>query len=113
MPGKGRQMISWIHIYDLVSLYLAALEDETYRGACNAVAPFPVSNALLVRSLAEYRYGNAFVCILVPAALLRLAMGKRAAEVLGSATVSARKVLDRGFVFRYPNIGPAIRQLLG
>ncbi|WP_018629798.1 TIGR01777 family oxidoreductase [Niabella aurantiaca] len=112
VPGNGRQVISWIHIHDLVSLYLAALEEESYRGACNAAAPAPVSNATLVRSLAEHRYGNAFISIPIPAALLRLVLGERAAEVLGSTTVSARKVQVKGFVFQYPDIGSAIRQLL-
>ena len=111
VPGHGRQVISWIHREDLVNLYLAALSNEAYRGAYNAVAPVPVSSAVLMRTLAAQLYGRAFMTIHIPIFLLRLAMGQRAAEVLKSVTVSAGKVLNNGFQFRYPDIRAAARQL--
>lgn len=111
VPGNGRQVISWIHLEDLVNLYLTALNNEVYKGAYNAVAPAPVSNRDLVRALAAQLYGRAFVTVQVPAFLIRLVMGERAGEVLKSTTVSALKVLNNGFEFRYPDIRAAARQL--
>ena len=40
--GNGKQVISWIHIDDLVRLYIAAIEDEKMNGVYNAVALQPV-----------------------------------------------------------------------
>ena len=50
--GNGRQVYSWIHIDDLVRLYITAIEDDNMRGAYNAVAPKPVSNKELTLKLA-------------------------------------------------------------
>jgi uncharacterized protein (TIGR01777 family) len=39
--GNGRQVMSWIHIDDLVRLYIAAIENEKLEGVYNAAAPYP------------------------------------------------------------------------
>lgn len=112
IPGNGRQVISWIHLYDLVSLYLAAIEQEAYKGPLNAVAPHPVSNTQLVHALAAARYGAAFMTIHIPAIVLKWALGERRTEALKSCTVSAQQLLASGFFFRYPHIQAAARALM-
>lgn len=112
IPGNGRQVISWIHLDDLVSLYLDAIAKETYKGPLNAVAPHPVSNTRLVHALASARYGSAFMTIYIPAMVLKWALGERGAEALKSCTVSAQRVLAGGFEFRYPDIQTAARALM-
>ena len=42
--GNGKQTMSWIHVKDLVNIYIKAIEDERYKGIVNAVSPKPVSN---------------------------------------------------------------------
>jgi len=42
--GSGRQWMSCIEIHDLAGMVMAALHQESYRGAVNAVMPEPVSN---------------------------------------------------------------------
>lgn len=37
--GSGNQYMPWIHIRDLVSLFVNALKDERYKGVYNGVAP--------------------------------------------------------------------------
>lgn len=49
--GDGRQGISWILLADLAAIFLRALEDDAMRGAYNACAPEPVSNAAFMRAL--------------------------------------------------------------
>lgn len=49
--GSGRQYISWIHISDLVQMFVAAVENEKLSGAFNTVAPNPVTNAEFMREL--------------------------------------------------------------
>lgn len=105
--GNGRQLISWIHIDDLVKLYIAAIENGSMEGAYNAVAPNPVSNKELTLTLARSRK-KFFIPIRVPSFLLKLVLGGMSVEVLKSATVSCDKVLHTGFQFKYSNIAAAL-----
>lgn len=109
--GSGKQIVSWIHIDDLVELYITALENENYSGVYNAVAPSPVSSELLVRELANATKGKFYTQLPVPAIALKLALGEMSIEVLKSATVSAQKVLDQYFHFKYPTISAAMADL--
>ena len=40
----GKQYIPWIHVDDVVGIYLAALDDANWSGPVNATAPEPVTN---------------------------------------------------------------------
>ncbi len=109
--GSGKQVVSWIHIDDLVQLYITALENENYSGVYNAVAPAPVNNEHLIIELARQTKGKFYTKIPVPGFALKLALGEMSIEVLKSATVSARKVLDHYFIFKFPTIAAAITNL--
>lgn len=106
--GDGKQVISWIHIDDLVKMYIAAIENKKMNGAYNAVAPFPVSNKELTLSLAKIKKGKSFISIHVPSFVLKIVIGEMSIEVLKSATVSADKILQTGFQFIYPAIKEAL-----
>lgn len=108
--GSGEQIVSWIHIDDLVAQYIAAIEAGNYSGVYNAVAPQPVSNKGLILTIAKERK-KFYLPIHVPAAALKLALGEMSIEVLKSATVSADKMINQGYQFLFPQIEDAIRQL--
>jgi uncharacterized protein len=105
--GNGKQMISWIHIDDLISMYIAAIENEKMSGAYNAVAPVPVSNKQLTLTLAKSRK-TFFIPIHVPSFMLKIILGEMSVEVLKSATVSSSKIEDAGFLFRFSAIDKAL-----
>jgi uncharacterized protein len=109
--GNGKQVISWIHIDDLVRLYIAAIEDQNMNGAYNAVAPDPVSNKKLTLQLARIQKGNFFIPVHVPSFVLKMVIGEMSIEVLKSTTVSCDKIHYCGFVFLYPSIEAALQQL--
>jgi uncharacterized protein (TIGR01777 family) len=104
--GSGRQWVPWIHADDLVSLIRAALRDDRYRGAVNAVAPSPVRNHELARTLARVVRRPALLP--VPALPIRLALGEVAGELLGSRRVVPRRALDLGFGFEHAELEPAL-----
>ena len=110
--GRGDQVISWIHISDLCRIFLQGIRNESMSGVYNAVAPAPVSNEAFMRTLASVRNGKWFLAFRVPAFALKLVMGEMSVEVLKSATVSAEKSQQAGFVFEYPTAEKAFRALL-
>lgn len=109
--GNGKQFVSWIHIDDLVQLYITALENENYTGIYNAVAPSPVDNEHLITELAQQTKGKFYTKLPVPAFALKLVLGEMSIEVLKSATVSAQKLLDDYFHFKFSTITAAMADL--
>lgn len=106
--GTGKQIVSWIHINDLVSLIDFSINNDAVSGVYNAVAPNPVSNKNLVKALAKAK-GTFYVLAKVPVFMLKLMLGEMSIEVLKSATVSASKILSTGFKFQYPSIEKAMQ----
>ena len=109
--GTGKQIISWIHIDDLVKLFIDALENENLNGVYNAVAPNPVSNKELTIHLAKIKKGRFFIPMNVPSFVLKLLLGEMSVEVLKSATVSCEKIQQTGFEFQFPTIENALKDL--
>lgn len=109
--GSGRQVISWIHIDDLVNMFIKAMEDENINGVYNAVAPLPVSNKELILTLARTR-NKFYIPFPVPSFVLKMILGEMSIEILKSATVSSAKAEKAGFSFRYANINSAISSFI-
>ncbi len=109
--GNGRQVVSWIHIQDACAMIIHALENDNMNGVFNAVSPNPVSNRELVQTLADVKPGRQLV-IPVPAFVLKIMLGEMSIEVLKSATVSSKKIRTTGFVFQFPSLSEALRDLL-
>lgn len=108
--GTGKQIISWIHIDDLVRMYIEAIENKNLQGVYNAVAPHPVTNEQLIKQMADTK-GRGHLTIPVPTVALKIALGEMSIEVLKSTTVSSQKIEDAGFSFTFPNIGTALFNL--
>lgn len=107
--GSGRQWMSWIHVDDLVALFVRALTDEHAAGVLNGVAPRPVTNAELTRTLARTLGRPALVP--APAFALRLALGDMSTILLGSQRVVPRVALRLGFRFQHPELASALADL--
>jgi uncharacterized protein (TIGR01777 family) len=109
--GNGKQIVSWIHIDDLVRAILFAMENEKMESVYNTVAPHPVSNKELVLEIARKERGRSYIPVHVPTFALKIKLGEMSVEVLKSATVSSEKIQQAGFIFQYPDLESAISQL--
>jgi uncharacterized protein (TIGR01777 family) len=110
--GGGQQWVSWITISDLVRAFHHALVTEELSGPVNLIAPHPVTNREFGRTLAKV-LRRPFLMTL-PGVALRLMFGEMAdAAMLASTRVRPRQLLDTGFAFDHPQLGPALRALLG
>jgi hypothetical protein len=107
--GDGKQWTSWIHLDDLIALVEFSIATTAVRGAVNAVAPNPVTNATFTRELAAALHRPAVFP--VPAAALKLLLGEMSQVVLGSQRVIPQAALRAGFPFRYMEAGEALRQI--
>ena len=110
--GSGTQMVSWIHIEDHCRILLLAIEHTNMTGSYNSVSPEPVSNKVLVTTVANVMKGNLFVGVPVPTIFLKLILGQRSIEILKSCTVSSTKIKSTGFNFIFPSIKAALNNLL-
>jgi len=110
--GSGAQWMSWVHIDDVIGLIRHAIENETVQGAVNATAPQPVTNRQFTRTLARVLGRPAILP--VPALALRLWLGEIAdALLLSGQRVLSEQAKATGYTFRYPELEPALRQILG
>ncbi|MBS1528999.1 MAG: TIGR01777 family oxidoreductase [Bacteroidetes bacterium] len=110
--GSGRQWVSWIHWEDAADMYLAAIENINLAGVYNMVAPAPVTNRQLMKAIAK-QLNRPLWFFNVPSFVFKLLIGEMSIMVLGSANVSAQKILDDGFKFKYPELQSALRQIYG
>jgi uncharacterized protein (TIGR01777 family) len=109
--GGGRQWLPWIHIDDEVGLVLLALDDERVSGPINAASPGIVRQAEFVRALGRVLHRPAVLP--TPAVAVRLVLGEKATFALDSRHVVPRAALDAGYRFRFTEVEPALRSLLG
>ncbi|MEO1485060.1 MAG: TIGR01777 family oxidoreductase [Bacteroidota bacterium] len=107
--GSGEQWQSWIHINDLASMFVFALKNQL-SGIYNGVAPNPVTNAKMIKTIAK-ALKKPLILPNVPAAALKLFLGEMAYVVLASQRVSSKKIEDAGFLFEYSNLDCALEAL--
>ena len=108
--GSGRQWFSWIHVDDVVGLFVHAIENENVRGPVNAAAPNPVQNSEMTRQLARAVRRPAIFP--VPLFGLRLAFGEMSSILVGSQKLVPARALETGFTFAHPTLEGAFRDLL-
>lgn len=110
--GDGRAWWSWIAIEDLAQVFRFALERDDVRGALNAVAPAPVTNAEFTRTLG--RVLERPTKLRVPSFALRMLFGAEATReaMLVSARLVPARLQAAGFRFAFPELEPALRHEL-
>jgi uncharacterized protein (TIGR01777 family) len=110
--ASGNQYMPWIHIDDLVELLLTAADDERYHGPVNAVSPNPVTNREFTKTLGRV-LGRPTFLPAVPAFVLKTMVGEFAEVLLASQRVVPRVARENGFQFRFAELEPALRDVIG
>jgi len=108
--GSGRHYFPWIHRQDTASIYAWLLSRDEARGAYNASAPNPVTNAEFTRALGG-ALGRPTV-LPMPEPALRVLFGEMSEILLVSDRMLPRRLLDEGFRFRYPDLEGALAAIL-
>lgn len=116
--GSGRQYISWIHIEDMVKMICCSIDRsmegalrEDLSGTYNAVAPHPVINDDFMREIAA-TLSKPYFLPAVPSFLLKGMLGEMSVLLTDSIRVSANRIQDAGFSFKFPDLKAALGSLL-
>ena len=110
--GSGRQFISWIHMVDIVRMFVAAIEQTDVTGVFNATAPQPVTNSAFMRELRRSLHRPWSPP--VPAPFARLGawlMGSEGDLALLSYRCMPRRFMEHGFSFQFPTLDAALGDL--
>ncbi|HSE56751.1 MAG TPA: TIGR01777 family oxidoreductase [Candidatus Paceibacterota bacterium] len=99
----------WIHLEDIVRVYLFALETSTLQGVVNAAAPTPVRHSELMKHFAKAVKRRLLGAL--PLRLVKFLYGDFATEITTSQKVYPRRLLDKGFTFEYTNVEGALRSI--
>ena len=108
--GNGNQWWSWLHIDEIVDIYLYALDNSQLHGPLNAASPNPVRMK---------EFANSFGKILkrpslfpVPKFVLKIVIGETAEVVTASQKIDVQKLLNDGYRFKFEKLNDALSNLL-
>ncbi|MCX7874853.1 MAG: TIGR01777 family oxidoreductase [Melioribacteraceae bacterium] len=107
--GSGKQWFSWIHVDDLVNMFLFAI-DNNINGVFNATSPNPVKMKEFSKTIGKILNRPSFLD--VPSFIIKLALGEGAETILNGAKVKCEKILNEGFKFQYEKLDDALKSLL-
>ncbi|GAB3255979.1 hypothetical protein GCM10027296_25500 [Chitinimonas naiadis] len=108
--GSGKQIMSWIHLDDVLALIARSLADSGMQGTYNAVAPEAVAQAEFARRVGQVLHRPAWLPL--PAQPIRLLLGEMAQLFVDGQRVRPARLLAARFAYRYPSLNSALRDLV-
>lgn len=108
--GNGQQWFPWVHMEDIVNIYLFALTQENIRGPVNACSPQQIRNKEFSDTLARVINRPAFLRL--PLWALKLRFSDLAEAIAASQKVYPRKLQEAGYIFLFPDMRQALENIL-
>ena len=108
--GSGEQMVSWIHVDDLVSAFDFIVKHSEISGSVNFTTPYPLSNLEQTKIMGDVL--NRPTILGVSAFMIKLVFGEGATVMLDSKEVYPSKLIDAGFVFQYEKFEDAFKAVV-
>ena len=108
--GNGKQYMPWIHIDDLCELYIKAIEDQEFKGAFNAVSSEHISNLSFSKKVSKI-FNHPFLAVGTPSFILQIVFGEMSTIILNGSRISANKIKQAGFKFKFENLEKALKNL--
>ena len=110
--GAGTQWVSWIHWRDVVDAVCFVHDKADFTGPFNLTSPNPVTMSEFARAIALVLHTGSR--LKVPPFALKMVVGDGAAEaLLTGQRVVPKKLAQAGFEWSYPDIVPALENLIG
>ncbi len=108
--GNGRQWFPWIHIDDIVGIYLHAIDNPNVTGTINGTAPGIVIMKEFAKTLGKILKRPSLFA--VPKFALKIAAGELGEFAIMSQRTSADKIISEGYNFKFENLEEALKDLL-
>ena len=109
--GSGKQILSWVHIDDMVAIIFKCI-NENLSGIFNIVAPEKINNIgftkLLSKRISFIRLPS---FIKAPKFLVRIIFGEQSTLVLNGLNISSKKIEKTGYVFKFPTMDGALKNI--
>lgn len=107
--ASGNQGFSWIHINDLLEIFWTVINTPRIKGVIHCTAPQMCDNLIFTYTLAKESHRP--VCFSIPSFFFKLLFGERASIFTKGQKVFPYKLLNYGYLFQYPEIKTALREL--
>lgn len=108
--GSGKQWFSWVHIEDLAEAFVFLVKHPEISGPVNLCSPNPVRNKDLAKALGKTLHRPSILP--APAFMVKLVLGEFGSVILEGQRVIPRKLMEKGFVFQYPDINKALQGII-
>lgn len=108
--GDGFQMVSWIHLEDLIKACLFLMENKGLEGIFNLTTPEPICNLEQTKKMGRYLHRPTFMSM--PSWAVKLIFGEGSCVMLDSKEVYPRRLQEAGFAFSYPTFDSAMEQIV-
>jgi uncharacterized protein len=106
----GRQWFPWIHIDDIVGIYIHVIDNESIHGPVNAASP----GIVRMKEFAKV-FGNVVnrpSIFPIPKFVMRIVAGEVSDYAVMSQRTSVEKIINAGYKFKFENLKEALRNLL-
>lgn len=108
--ANGKQWFPWIHIDDIVGIYLHAIENERLRGAINGASPGIVRNEEFSKTLGKVM--NRPSLFPIPKFALKLVTGELGEYAVMGQRTSVEKIIKSGYRFMFENLEEALKNII-
>lgn len=108
--GSGKQWLSWVHIADVIGMIRFAIDTPEVTGPLNVTAPEPERMKPFGQTVSQVMHRPHWLP--VPAFAMKTALGEMSQLLLQGQRVLPQKAEDMGYTFQYPQLKPALQQLL-
>ena len=108
--ANGKQWFPWIHIDDIVGIYLHAIENERLRGAINGASPGIVRNKEFSKTLGKVM--NRPSLFPIPKFALKLVTGELGEYAVMGQRTSVEKIIKSGYKFMFENLEEALKNII-
>ena len=107
--ASGQQYLPWIHLHDIVRLFLFAIENKPVEGVLNGVAPNIITSSQFAKAFGRSLWRPAFLPL--PEFAANILLGNERAKMLTCGQkVIPKRTLELGFSYNYPTISEACKE---
>jgi len=108
--GNGRQWFPWIHVDDIVGIYLHSIDNETVSGSINAASPGIVTNKEFSKTLGKVLTRPALFP--VPKITLKIISGELGNYITDSQRISVEKIIEAGYEFKFKTLENSLKKII-